>query len=131
MAALFYEQQAVHTPSAFWVRSAEAYAACQDVDQSAATGEPRIERRPVLNGSLIELRRVVVTAQSPRGVWRVDSVDLAELVDFLSATHTMDVEHIAQRFSCSPRAVAHAMQWLRTHGLLRPAAIMAPEMTMA
>ena len=130
-AALFYEQQAGRTPSAFWVRSAAAYAACQDVDQSAATGEPRIERRPVLNGSLIELRRVVVTAQSPRGVWRVDAVDLAELVDFLRATHTMDVERIAQRFSCPPEAAAHAMRWLRAHGLLGPAGSVAPEITVA
>ena len=117
-AALFYEQQAGQMPSAFWVRSAAAYADCQLADRFAVAGEPRIQRRPVLDGSLIELRRVVVTAQSPRGVWQVDGIDLAELVDFLRAAHTTDVERIALRFSCSPKAVAHAMQWLRAHGLL-------------
>lgn len=130
-AALFYEQQAQHTPSAFWLRSAAAYTACRGGDRSARAGEPRIERRPVLNGSLIELRRVVVTARSPRGVWQVDAVDLAELVDFLRAAHTTNVEHAAQYLRRPPAAVAHAMQWLREHGLPGPAAGMAPETTPA
>jgi flavin-dependent dehydrogenase len=130
-AALFYAQQAEETPSAFWIRSAAAYAASQGADQSAATGEARIEFRPVLNGSLIELRRVVVTAQSPRGVWRIDAVDLAELVDFLRVAPTRDVERIAQQFSCSPAAVAHAMQWLSAQGLLGSAGSMAPQTVVA
>lgn len=131
VAELFYAQQARQTPSAFWVQSAAAYAACRCVDRPARTGTPRIERRPVLNGSLIELRPVVVTARSPRGVWRVDAVDLAELVDFVRAAHTTNVEHAARHFSCSPAAVTRAMQWLRAHGLLGSARSTAPETTAA
>ena len=129
-AALFYEQQARQTPSDFWLRSVGAYAACELAGEPAVTGEARIERRPVLDGPLIALRRVVVTAQSPRGLWRVDGVDLAELVDFLRAAHTTDVKRIAQRFSSSPAAAAHAVQWLRVHGLLGSTGSTAPETTV-
>ena len=116
-AALHYRRQAEITPSAFWRQAASQYESI--LAQPSATPEgARIEWRPVLNGTLIQLRRVVVTPQTPRGVWQVEAVDLAELVDFLRAAHTTDVERIALRFSCSPKAVAHAMQWLRAHGFL-------------
>lgn len=128
-AALFYAMQARQTPSAFWVRAAAAYVACQGIDRSAATAVARIERRPVLDGERIELRPVVVTAQSPRGVWRVGEVDLAELLEFLRAVRTTDAECVARRFACSPTAAAHAMQWLRAHGLLGPARRTVPETT--
>lgn len=130
-AALFYEQQARHTPSSFWRRSAAVYSACRGGDRSAPAGAARIEHRPVLNGPLIESRRVVVTAQSPRGVWQVDGVDLAKLVDFLHTAPTTNVEHAARHLCRPPAAVARAMQWLSAHGLPGPAASVAPQIAPA
>ena len=119
-AAHLYGQQADSTPSPFWSETAARYRSLQP--PLPAPAEASIEPRPVLNGSRIELRRVVVTPQTPRGVWKVDAVDLAELIDFLRAGRTLNVERAAQHFSCAPRAVAHAMQWLSARGLLESAA---------
>jgi menaquinone-9 beta-reductase len=115
-AARHYGEQARQTPSAFWTLAAARYRSIHAAPPASVGA--RIDWRPVLNGSLIELRRVVVTPQSPRGVWRVDAVDLPRLVDFLHATHTMNVESAAHHLSCPPAAIARALQWLSAHGLL-------------
>lgn len=119
IAAHHYGQQAQQTPSPFWSGAAACYRAMQPA--LPAPGGVRIDTRPVLNGARIELRRVVVTPQSPRGVWKVDAIDLPELIDFLREARSTDVERVARHFDCPPAAAARAMQWLRQHGLLAPA----------
>lgn len=125
MAAHHYRQQAEKTPSAFWTLAAARYRSIHS-PPSAPAGAC-IDWRPVLNDSVIELRRVVVTPQAPRGVWKVDAVDLPQLIDFLDSTHTMDVESAARHLSCPPTAVERALQWLSSHGLLGPEAGTAAE----
>jgi menaquinone-9 beta-reductase len=119
-AAHHYGLQAGKTPSPFWTEAAASYRSIKPAPP--APGGARIDSRPVLNGSRIELRRVVVTAQSPRGVWKVDAVDLPDLIDFLDSTHTTDPERAARHLCCPPAAVARALNWLGVHGLLGPAA---------
>lgn len=119
-AARHYGLQAEKTPSPFWTGAAARYRSMQPVP--APAGSARIDSRPVLNGSRIELRRVVVTPQIPRGIWKVDAVDLPDLIDFLDSTHTTDPERAARHLRCPPAAVARALQWLDRHGLLGPAA---------
>ena len=118
-AAHHYGQQVQKNPSPFWSEAAARYRAMQPVPP--IPGGVRIARRPVLNGARIELQRVVVTPQSPRGVWQVDAIDLPELLDFLRAARTTNVECAARHFGCPPAAAAHAMRWLSEHGLLESA----------
>ncbi len=118
-AAHHYGQEAQKNPSPFWSEAAARYRAIQPAPP--IPGGARIDWRPVLNSARIELRRVVVTPQFPRGVWQVDAVELPELLDFLRAARTTDVACAARRFGCPPAAAAHAMQWLSDHGLLEPA----------
>lgn len=118
IAARHYAQQAQATPSFFWSAAAARYRALQPAPP--APGGVRIDTRPVLNGDRIELRRVVVTPQSPRGVWKVDAIDLPELVDFLRGARTRNVGSAARRFGCPPAAALRAMRWLSEHGLLEP-----------
>ena len=124
-AALHYRRQAQITPSAFWRQAASHYESIR-AQRSAGPDGARIERRPVLNGTLIQLRRVVVTPQSPRGVWQVEAVDLPELMDSLRPAG-LDVERVAKHLSRSPAAVAQALRWLSAHGLCEVARIAAPE----
>jgi len=119
-AAQHYGLQAEETPSPFWTEAAAHYRSIQPAP--LAPGGARIDSRPVLNGSCIELTRVVVTPQAPRGIWKVDAVDLPDLLDFLDSTHTTDPERAARHLRCPPAAVARALQWLDMHGLLGPAA---------
>jgi len=124
-AAHHYGEQAEQTPSAFWTLAAERYRSIHSMPSTAAGA--RIDWRPVLNDCLIELRRVVITPQTPRGVWKVDAVDLPQLIDFVDSTHTVNVESASQHLSCPPAAVARALQWLSRQGLLGEAARIATE----
>jgi flavin-dependent dehydrogenase len=71
-AAGFYRREADHASTAFWTATADAYAACAVLAGPKHTGGGRIETRPVLNGSRIELRDIWVSADWPRGIWQVN-----------------------------------------------------------
>lgn len=80
---------------------------------------PRIEERPVIEDGFIVARRVVVTADQPRGVWQVDGVPVAELLDW-RRSHDGDAlpRAAAARFACTPGQVATALEWLRYRRLI-------------
>jgi flavin-dependent dehydrogenase len=115
LARSFYQQQAAYTPTPFWTQMASAYAALEA--RSAAVIRPHVEARPVLNGSRIEVRPVVVTAQRPRGVWQIDSVDLAALLQFYRCEPAADILRAAQHFGREPTAVANALGWLAANSM--------------
>lgn len=117
-AAHFYREQCHCGAAPFWTRTAAAYEALAAATGIDDTGAARIELRPVLNGPFIELRRVVVTPQRPRGVWQVDSVELASLVDFLAAESGADLAQAARRLERPPVVVAGALRWLTAQGLI-------------
>jgi hypothetical protein len=77
-AAGFYRLQADWFASEFWTRAAGAYTQAADEAAIRHEGAGRFEMRPVLDGERIELRRVWVSAEWPRGVWRVDGRSLDE-----------------------------------------------------
>jgi flavin-dependent dehydrogenase len=118
-AAGFYQQQAAATPTAFWRNCADAYAELLESRAPAERPKGDWQLRPVLNGSVIEMRRVAVTRERPRGVWQVDQVELARLEEFLLAEPAADMAQAAQHLACPPTAVANAVGWLRAHGLLK------------
>lgn len=83
---------------------------------------PRIERRPVVADGCVVEARVVVTADVPRGIWQVDGVRLAELIDLLG-------QRTGRRLpDCAPDMerclgvdngqLDTALSWMRSRGLL-------------
>ena len=121
-AAAFYEQQAAATPTTFWRQCAGAYAELLEPRAPEERPEGAWHLRPVLNGSVIEMRRVAVTRERPRGVWQVDQVELARLEEFLLAEPAAGVAQAARYLACPPAAVVSAVGWLRAHGLLKSGA---------
>jgi flavin-dependent dehydrogenase len=118
-AASYYGQQAATTPGPFWSEAAADYAVLRERARAIRLTGCRIESRPVLNGACIERKRVVLTPEHPRGVWQVDSVELAPLLDFLQAAPAADLMHVARELRQAPPAVASATRWLTSHGLVR------------
>ena len=70
-AAGFYRLQANWSGSEFWSAAASAYEGAAHQAAIRIEGEGQFEMRPVLNGERIELRRVWVSPEWPRGVWKV------------------------------------------------------------
>lgn len=79
---------------------------------------PRIEMRPVVENGLVVERRVIVTADQPRGVWRVDGVPLAELHDLVHTATAPDPAQAARRLGVSDRQLKTALDWLRFREML-------------
>src|SRR5262249_50841918 len=77
-AAAFYRLQADSSGSEFWRWAASAYAQVQNQGAVEHSGPDRFEMRPVLEGGHIDLRRVWVCAEWPRGVWKVGGRSLDE-----------------------------------------------------
>lgn len=123
-AAFHYGRQAGATPTLFWSRATAGYEASTHTQASGAPGPSRaaapvrIEPRPVLNGSRIELRRVVISPRAPRGVWRIDGVELVALLDFLRHAPGADLVRAARQLSCEPAKAARAARWLSDQGML-------------
>jgi hypothetical protein len=120
-AASFYTGQAACVPSSFWTQTAAQYESMSAAKHEPDVNSTRIARRPVLNDFLIELRPVVLTPKQPRGVWKMASVELVRLIEFLEADPDAGVMGAAERFARPPEAVASVVQWLGAHGLLKRA----------
>jgi flavin-dependent dehydrogenase len=96
-AASFYRLQADWCACEFWTRTAAAYQQAADEATIRHAGPGRFEMRPVLDGEQIDLRRVWVCAEWPRGVWKVDghSLDQApvEKIPFILSRATGVTRH--------------------------------------
>jgi flavin-dependent dehydrogenase len=73
-AADFYAAQDRAIPRTFWQHTAAAYTAL--ARRSASAPERRVELRPVLDGMQIMLRRVLVTPEHARGIWRINGREI-------------------------------------------------------
>ncbi len=78
-AAQFYRLQADHSGGVFWNLAASAYEQSAREATVRYEGPGRFEMRPVLDGQQIEVRRVWVSAEWPRGVWQVNGRPLDQL----------------------------------------------------
>lgn len=76
-----------------------------------------IAPRAVVNDGFIELAEVVVTADHPRGVWRVAGMALVPLLRFLDREQG-SVAAAARHFGVSPESVQMARDWLRGRQLI-------------
>ena len=117
----FYALESRWPESDFWrTRSAwpdqEPAHANEDLDRVA------VLLRPVVEKGLVVERRVVVTPDQPRGIWRVDEVPLPELIDLLRAREGQSLAEaapeLAQRLAARETQLATALAWLRARQLL-------------
>ena len=87
-----------------------------------ATEPVRFERRPVVDEGLVVERRVAVTPDQPRGIWRIDGVPLANLVDRLQdhegATLATCIPDIGADLNINAAQLATALDWLRARRVL-------------
>jgi len=113
VAADFYREGAAAGP--FWTQTAAGYAA---LAPAIADTPPAIEIRPVLDAGRICARPVLVTSARPHGVWHVDGVALAPLLEYFQASAAADVGGAALALSQPPAAVATATRWLQAAGAL-------------
>lgn len=111
----FYGVEADRDGQPFWRDAVAAYRRAA-LPAAAAPAAPRVEWRPVLNDTRIERARVVVTADEPRGAWRLDGIELASVCDALAELPGADVDALAERCGQPVGAVARAVQWLRRAG---------------
>ena len=71
-----------------------------------------VDWRPVLDGTRIKVRRVLVGPKWPRGLWRFDDIELAELID--SGRREWSTRQTAARLDVDVSQVRKAVQWLAT-----------------
>jgi hypothetical protein len=77
-----------------------------------------IATRPVVENGFIKQRRVVLSAEHPRGVRFVDGVDLPALHDAVRrGPGGAGVERLSAQLGCPPSAVRRALQWLQVQRL--------------
>ena len=114
----FYALERRWPDADFW-RERRAWPDDRPAHASPFVAPPRIEDRPVIEDGFIVARRVMVTADQPRGVWQVDGVPIVELLDWRRENHGDDAPGAAAaRFACTPEQAATALNWLRYRGLI-------------
>jgi len=81
-----------------------------------------LRERPVLEGDRIRSRRVAVTSDQPLGVWHVDGVELAPLLQDLPETAGSRAAVLLERAQRASNGDQHKVQhltaWLRHYALL-------------
>ncbi len=105
--------------SAFWN---ERRAWPDDAPTRGGTGPASIEAVAVSERGYIVSRRAVVTPEYPRGVWRLDDVELVPLLEFARAGRSEADRGLAAAYAVRSglrrASVDRALSWLRQRGLL-------------
>ena len=83
-----------------------------------STRPPAFVTRPVVEDDFIVERRVVVSAEHPRGVRFIDGIDLGRLDELLQAEPQTGASDIGQHLHAPADAVARAMRWLQAQSLI-------------
>lgn len=78
-AADFYRRQAAHAQGEFWSLAASAYEKAARDATVTEQGPGRFELRPVLDGPCIDVRRVWVSSDWPRGLWKMNGQPLDQM----------------------------------------------------
>ncbi len=117
----FYALESRWRDRDFW-RARAAWPDREPAHAGVGLGRLAVVRRPVVENGLIVERRVVVTPDQPRGIWRVDGVPLPELIDLLQAREgqslAASLPEAARRLAAAEAELATALDWLRARGLL-------------
>lgn len=78
--------------------------------------EVEIAQRPVIDQHLIEQATVVVTPDQPLGIWHVNGIELAPVLQRLRASSAPAAETLTQQFGASRGR--QLTQWLQQQGLI-------------
>lgn len=117
----FYAMEERWAARPFW-RARARWPDAQAAHAPAGSGPLRIERRPVVTGGLIVERKVAVTADQPRGIWRVDSVPVVELIEHLRQNQGQPIAQraplLAKQMGVGDGNLAVALDWLRSRRVL-------------
>ena len=117
----FYALESRWRDREFW-RTRAAWPDQEPAHAGVGLGRLTVVRRPVVENGLIVERRVVVTPDQPRGIWRIDGVPLPELIDLLQAHEgqslAASLPEAARRLATAEAELATALDWLRARGLL-------------
>lgn len=105
----------------FW-RARAAWPDAEPAHAPPYVGPVEIMAKPVISGGIIVERKVCVTPDHPRGVWRVADVPLAELVRELkphegAALDTL-IPALCARLEVAPDQLSIALDWLRARRML-------------
>lgn len=100
----------------FWLRVTQPLAILQ-----AGGGAAAFASRPVVEDGFIVERRVVVSAEHPRGVRFIDGIDLGRLDELLQAGAPAGPNDIGHHLHAPADAVARALRWLQAQSLITPA----------
>lgn len=117
----FYRQERRWPDSSYWGERS-AWPDDEPAHRPAASAPARIEQRPVSEDGYIRLREVIVTADHPRGVWRIADVPVPALLRWVHETGREgsegSVASAAVRFGVSIDAVRSALAWAGARNLL-------------
>jgi len=117
----FYRLETGWQDQSFW-SARSVWPDDEPAHEPAGSQPPRIESMPVVANGLITQQAVVVTADHPRGVWRVDDIALAPLLEMIGQSADKGagqlVETVAAQLKVRPIQVANAINWLRSAGAI-------------
>lgn len=80
----FYALERRWAEQPFW-RERSTWPDAEPLHAPADINQLRVARAPVIQGDLIEEREVVVTADQPLGIWHLDGIALAPIIQALHA----------------------------------------------
>lgn len=101
---------------AFWQRVTQPLAVPAQAADS--TRRAAFATRPVVEDGFIVERRVVVSAEHPRGVRFIDGIDLGRLDELLQAGPQTGPNDIGEHLHAPADAVARALRWLQAQSLI-------------
>ncbi|NNE23967.1 MAG: FAD-dependent oxidoreductase [Rhizobiales bacterium] len=117
----FYRLETAWRDQPFWAARSQ-WPDDEPAHEPAGSLPASIQHMPVVANSLITEAPVVVTADHPRGVWRVDDVALAPLLEMVRRSDRTGanelVEILAGQLKVRPIQVANALNWLRSAGAI-------------
>lgn len=117
----FYRQERRWPESRFW-RERRDWPDDRPAHAPLAAAPPRVAEVPVIEDGFVTLREAIVTPDHPRGVWRVDGVELVALLELVEAAMPAPRARLrdiaAERTGRAPEAIGTALGWLHHRGLI-------------
>ena len=116
MGSEFYATETRWPESPFWATRRNWYKK-RTASDPFKISRPHLAEKPVIEDDFVVSRKVVVTADHPRGVWKIADVPLADLLEVLKQSRNQglgdDLNWLASASDHSPDNVRLARDWLR------------------
>ena len=113
----FYQMEQRWLDSPFW-QQRRVWPDTQPAHEPVVQESVTVATRPVIHNQLIEAKQVVSTPDQPMGIWHMDGIELAPLVQSLQQTPLRSSETLEQRFGYDVGRHGALQQWLQQLQLL-------------